>query len=78
MGKDHSPRAADRDRPAVILYTIEGGGHTWPGGKHLASWMAGLTTDEISASELMWEFYSQHPMEMKQGADTPKAKLGAD
>ena len=45
----------------VILYTIEGGGHTWPGGKHLAEWIAGRTTDDINATQLMWEFYVQHP-----------------
>lgn len=46
----------------VILYTIEGGGHTWPGGAHLAEWIAGRTTDDISASTIMWEFFSQHPL----------------
>jgi len=45
----------------VILYTTEGGGHTWPGGKHLAEWIAGRTTDEINASRVMWEFFVQHP-----------------
>lgn len=46
----------------VVLYTIEGGGHTWPGGKHLAEWVAGNTTDEINASGLMWEFFLRHPL----------------
>jgi|SRR5579859_2529655 len=46
----------------VVFYTIEGGGHTWPGGKHLPEWIAGRTTDEISASRLMWAFYQQHPL----------------
>ena len=44
----------------VVLYTIEGGGHTWPGGKHLPEWIAGRTTDEINANEIMWEFFVQH------------------
>jgi len=47
----------------MILYTIEGGGHTWPGGAHLAEWIAGRTTDEISASRILWDFYSAHPRE---------------
>lgn len=55
----YSNCALDAD---VVLYTIEGGGHTWPGGKHLAEWIAGRTTDEISASRLMWEFFAQHPL----------------
>jgi len=44
----------------VILYTIEGGGHTWPGGKHLPGWIFGRTTDDINASTAMWEFFGQH------------------
>jgi polyhydroxybutyrate depolymerase len=50
----------------VILYTVEGGGHTWPGGKHLAEWIAGRTTDEISASRVMWEFFWQHPLQEEE------------
>jgi polyhydroxybutyrate depolymerase len=45
----------------VALYTIEGGGHTWPGGMQLPEWFVGPTTEEISASGLMWEFFVQHP-----------------
>lgn len=44
----------------VVLYTVEGGGHTWPGGKPLPEWMAGRTTGEINASSVMWEFFLQH------------------
>lgn len=49
----------------VVLYTVTGGGHTWPGGKHLAEWVAGKTSDEISASRLMWTFYVEHPLGAK-------------
>ncbi len=45
----------------LILYTIEGGGHTWPGGKPLPGWIVGRTTRDISASRMMWEFFVQHP-----------------
>jgi polyhydroxybutyrate depolymerase len=45
----------------MILYTIEGGGHTWPGGEPLPEWIAGRTTNEISATTIMWDFYTQHP-----------------
>ena len=45
----------------VILYTVEGGGHTWPGGKPLPEWIVGRTTREINASRVMWEFFVQHP-----------------
>lgn len=49
----------------VILYIIEGGGHTWPGGKHLVESIAGRTTDEINATSVMWDFFVQHPREAK-------------
>ena len=45
-----------------VFYTIEGGGHTWPGGTGLPEWYAGPTTPEISATRLLWEFYEQHPL----------------
>jgi polyhydroxybutyrate depolymerase len=44
----------------VVLYTIEGGGHTWPGGCCLPEWIAGKTTQEIDASALLWEYYQAH------------------
>lgn len=49
----------------VVLYTVEGGGHTWPGGKHFAEWVAGPTTDEINATRVMWEFFVAHPRQEK-------------
>jgi polyhydroxybutyrate depolymerase len=45
----------------VILYTIEGGGHTWPGAKPAPEWWAGLTTGEINATDMTWQFFVQHP-----------------
>ncbi len=49
----------------VILYTVEGGGHTWSGGKPLPKWIVGRRTREISATSLMWDFYGQHPLRRK-------------
>ncbi len=49
----------------VVLYTIEGGGHTWPGGKPLPEWIAGHTNAEIDASRVMWEFFNRHPLQVK-------------
>ncbi len=45
----------------VILYTVEGGGHTWPGGKLLPERMVGRTTSEIDATRVMWAFFVRHP-----------------
>lgn len=44
----------------VVLYVVDGGGHTWPGAEDNAGG-AGPTTHEINASELIWEFFRAHP-----------------
>lgn len=44
----------------VILYTVDGGGHSFPGGKPLPEWIAGRTTHEIDATILLWKFFVQH------------------
>jgi polyhydroxybutyrate depolymerase len=45
----------------VVLYVVEGGGHTWPGSAvPPESPYAGLTSREISASDVVWEFFQGH------------------
>ena len=44
----------------VVLIEIEGGGHTWPGQKPIVS-LLGESTMDISANDLMWEFFQKHP-----------------
>ncbi len=46
----------------VVLYTISGGGHAWPGGDPLPEFLVGRTTQEIQATRLMWEFFQSHPL----------------
>jgi polyhydroxybutyrate depolymerase len=47
------------DRGAeVILYTIEDGGHTWPGGPWLPG--VGKTTHDVDATEEMWRFFQNY------------------
>lgn len=46
----------------MVLYEIEGGGHSWPGMKSLAESIIGTATGNISANDLMWEFFERHPM----------------
>jgi polyhydroxybutyrate depolymerase len=53
---------------AVVLYTIRGGGHTWPGGEPLPEWFVGPTSREIDASRRMWGFFREHPLRGKQSA----------
>ncbi len=43
----------------VALYTVKGGGHAWPGGE--AYLLGSEPTREISATDLMWEFFTRHP-----------------
>lgn len=45
----------------VILYTIQNGGHTWPGQKALLPTLGNSTLD-ISANDLMWDFFVKHPL----------------
>ena len=52
-----------RDGAEVVFYSIEDGGHTWPGSPviNTAFW-AGKTNADIVASELMWDFFSEHAL----------------
>lgn len=45
----------------VVLYVIEGGGHTWPG-RTPPPIILGRSTREISANDLIWEFFQRHPL----------------
>ena len=54
--------AACADNASVVLYTVRGGGHTWPGGMRLPEWFVGRTTRSIDATRLMWAFFSEHPL----------------
>lgn len=46
----------------VVLYTIKGGGHTWPGGGPMPEWFAGPTSHSVNATEEMWAFFRDHPL----------------
>ena len=45
---------------AVELYSIEGGGHTWPGSAVKVRAL-GETTDELIATDTIWAFFTKHP-----------------
>jgi polyhydroxybutyrate depolymerase len=49
-----------RDGREMILYTIEGGGHTWPGGPPVGR-RVGRVTRDIDASRAMLDFFDRHP-----------------
>jgi len=43
----------------VVLIVIEEGGHTWPGEKPPLGFI-GKSVKNISANDLMWEFFQKH------------------
>jgi len=46
----------------LVLYTVEGGGHTWPGGGFMDPKFVGKTTQDFDASEAIWTFLSAHAL----------------
>ena len=71
-GSSEQPVAADVTKvsyhcpPAgeTVLYRATGAGHTWPGStfsQSIAS-LVGPTAMDISADEIMWDFFREHPM----------------
>ena len=43
-----------RGRADVVLYKVAGGTHSWPGGND------DTATREVSATELIWEFFTHY------------------
>jgi polyhydroxybutyrate depolymerase len=52
----------------VVLYRINGGGHTWPDSpitdrlEKEGIWQPGKTAKDINATNLIWKFFEVHPM----------------
>lgn len=44
----------------VIVYLLEGVGHTWPGSPIGDLW--GPNTQDFAANDVIWEFFQEHPM----------------
>ena len=44
---------------SVVLYTLKGGGHSWPGGERMAIFLD-PPFKGISATDAMWEFFIAH------------------
>jgi polyhydroxybutyrate depolymerase len=54
-----------KNETEVILYAIEGGGHTWPGGyQYLGKRIIGNTSRDINACEVIWDFFKKHSKQM--------------
>jgi polyhydroxybutyrate depolymerase len=51
-----------KDETEVILYVVEGGGHTWPSGyQYLNERIIGKTSRDLDANEVIWDFFKKHP-----------------
>jgi polyhydroxybutyrate depolymerase len=49
------------DGTEVILYAVDGGGHTWPGGiQYKPAGVIGKTCRDINACEVIWSFFKKH------------------
>jgi polyhydroxybutyrate depolymerase len=45
----------------VVVYVVEGGGHTWPAGlQYLPERVIGRTSRDIYANEVIWDFFRKH------------------
>lgn len=53
------------DNATVTLYVIDGMAHTWPGSPIGDAW--GPNTKEITANDIIWEFFQAHPMPSRSG-----------
>lgn len=56
-------RYANPGGPAVVLYRVEGGGHTWPGGREI--WprvIVGNQSRDFSASQAIWDFFAAYSL----------------
>jgi polyhydroxybutyrate depolymerase len=51
-----------RNGTEVVLYKVEGGGHTWPGGpQYLPPYAIGRVCRDFDATAAIWEFFKKHP-----------------
>ncbi len=47
------------EKPCVVLYRVEGGGHTWPDGDEFwPRFIVGRVSRDFSASEAIWNFFT--------------------
>ena len=65
-GERGRPTGRGKDGAEVVLFEIEGGGHTWPGQEPPVRFI-GKSTKDISANDLMWEFFKKHPLRSSSG-----------
>jgi polyhydroxybutyrate depolymerase len=63
-----------RDGADVVLYRVEGGGHTWPGGpQQTTQRIVGRTSRDIDATDLIWAFFGSQTRTSPSGPGGPDA-----
>ncbi len=50
-----------REGSEVVLFVIEGGGHTWPGREPIGGALLGKAALDLDANALIWAFFLKHP-----------------
>lgn len=50
-----------QEAAAVVLYAVEGGGHSWPGTTRVARPLNGRVSRDINATDVIWTFFESHP-----------------
>ena len=54
--------AGAKSGPEVLLYSIEGGGHAWPGGpQFMPVSVIGNVCQDFDATAAIWDFFKKHP-----------------
>src|SRR5206468_3699354 len=49
-----------KDGTEVVLYSIEGGGHSWPGGQRMSR-LLDPPSQALDATSVIWDFFTAHP-----------------
>jgi dienelactone hydrolase len=62
------------DDAAVVLFTIHGGGHTWPGGEPLPEWFLGTTSRGVDATRESWAFFQEHRLARRRPRSRRQSK----
>ena len=53
--------AGGKQRTEVVVFIIEGGGHTWPGGpQYLPAFLIGKASHNLDATQSIWDFFKRH------------------
>jgi polyhydroxybutyrate depolymerase len=62
-GVSRASYSSGRQGTMVMLYRVQEGGHTWPGGyQYLPKKVVGETNRSWDASQAIWDFFVQHPL----------------